>query len=104
MNRKERRDVFVGRNEAGDRFFIDFAYSDNHPVLLSGACIRYRCREADNVGQMLHRLPEVVKFEPGWSAEALEEIREVWDKYQLVSTGKVPANIAEKVRHWVHSD
>lgn len=99
-NRHERRDVFVGRNSDGDRFFIDFAYSDLYPVLLSGSCIRYRCREADNAGQMLYRLPEVVKFAPGWDAEKLEEIRQVWDQYQLERD--VPEEVAEKVRNWVN--
>lgn len=101
--RNEKRDVFIGRNANGDRFFVDFAYSETYPVLLSGSCIEYRHRYAHNVGQMLHRLPEVVTFAYGLDAEKLDEIRKVWDQYQLVPADKVPADVAAKVVEWTNS-
>lgn len=101
MNRNQSRDIFVGRTADGGRMFLNFAYSEFHPVLISGSHIPYRCRNADNVGQMVHRLPEVVAPAAGWTLEELEDVRKVWDQYQLADTTTVPKDVANKVRAWV---
>lgn len=101
--RNEKRDVFVGRTAEGGRIFLDFAYSEVHPVMISGEHIPYRCRNADNAGQMVYRVSEIVTFAYGWDAEKLEEVRKIWDQYQLASVNNVPAEVAAKVKEWTNS-
>lgn len=101
MNRVATRDVFVGRTADGGRMFLNFSTSDPYPVLISGSHIAYRCRNADNVGQMVHRLPEVVTPAAGWTLEELEEVRKIWDKYQLAPAHKVPKDVKNRVLEWI---
>jgi len=98
MNRTESRDIYVGRTSDGGRFYLSFGYSDDHPVLVSGMHIPFRCREADNVGQCVYRVLDIAKPENGWTVEELAEVHRIWDKYQLEKD--VPEEDAAKIRKW----
>jgi hypothetical protein len=93
-------DIYVGRTEDGGRYFIRFAYSEHHPVLISGSHIPYRSRNEDSVGQNVYMLKEVTKPENGWTMEELADVHRIWDKYQLVAD--VPEEDAAKVREWIN--
>lgn len=98
MNRTQSRDIYVGRTSDNGRYYLNFAYSDTYPVLISGEHIPYRSRNADSVGQNVYRVLDIEKPENGWTVEELAEIHRIWDKYQLVKD--VPEEVAAKVREW----
>jgi hypothetical protein len=98
INEVSTRDVFVGRTAEKGRIYLNFAYRPNMPVVVSGHHIPYRCREADNAGQMVYRVSEITDPAKGWTVEELEWVRETWDKYHLNSSDRVPADVAEKFR------
>lgn len=101
MTRTESRDIFVGRTAEGGRIYLNFAYTEIMPVIVSGHHIGYRKREADNAGQMVYRVREIVKPAPGWTLEELEEVANIWHTYHMEPTESVPEVVAEKVRNWV---
>ncbi len=98
INETRTEDIFVGRTADKGRIYLSFAYRPTMPVCVSGQHIPYRCREADNAGQMVYRVSEIVTPAKGWTMEELEWVRETWDKYHLDPTDKVPADVADKFR------